>query len=92
MRNALEDDEAKAKAQRRRKRATRRVLSQAVVEDGNGYIRVHCLTHSITGNFGSQIEVPVTQLNSDAVFTRFVHPFTVQYQEVRHRGFARPCC
>lgn len=92
VRNALEDDEAKAKAQRRRKRATRRVLSQAVVEDGNGYIRVHCLTHSITGNFGSQIEVPVTQLNSDAVFTRFVHPFTVQYQEVRHRGLARPCC
>ena len=40
----------------------------------------------------AEIEVPVTQLNSDAVFTRFVHPFTVQYQEVRNRGFARPCC
>ena len=38
------------------------------------YVSMYALFVSI-----AEIEVPVTQLNSDAVYTRCVHPFTVQY-------------
>ena len=38
------------------------------------YVSMYALFVSI-----AEIEVPVTQLNSDAVCTRCMHPFTVQY-------------
>ena len=38
------------------------------------YVSMHAFFVSI-----AEIEVPVTQLNSDAVYPRCVHPLTVQY-------------
>ena len=79
VRSALEDEDAKAKAARRARRMSRK--HDTLLTDGKGFIRVARVMRTIKGNFGSQIEVPVTQLNNDEVFKQFVHPFVVQYQE-----------